>query len=185
VEDETPGQGWITQTEYCYRHPTQATRVHCTRCSRPICTDCMIPAPVGYQCPECVAEARRAYRQGPAARVRSMRSTSIVAFRLDGQAFVALNGGPEFHFTEAVSFLVSCETQDEVDGFWEQLSECGEQGPCGWLKDRYGLSWQIVPSVLTEMLQDDDPTKAERVMAAMLQMKKIEIDGLRRAYEQQ
>ena len=112
-------------------------------------------------------------------------SVLTVAFRLDGQEFVALNGGPEFRFTEAVSFMVSCETQEEVDGFWDRLSEGGEQGPCGWLKDRYGLSWQVVPTALNEMLRDPDPKRAGRVMAAMLQMKKIEIDGLRQAYEQE
>ena len=107
-----------------------------------------------------------------------------VAFRLGGQDFVALNGGPEFHFTEALSLMVNCENQDEVDHFWERLSEGGEQGPCGWLKDRFGVSWQVVPTALTEMLRDEDPKRAERVMAAMLQMKKIEIETLRQAYEQ-
>ena len=104
-----------------------------------------------------------------------------VAFELDGLAFVALNGGPEFKFSEAISFLVNCETQDEVDAFWSKLSEGGEEGPCGWLKDRYGLSWQIVPSVLPELLSDPDPEKSQRVMRAMLKMKKIEIDALERA----
>jgi predicted 3-demethylubiquinone-9 3-methyltransferase (glyoxalase superfamily) len=107
-----------------------------------------------------------------------------VAFRLDGQDFVALNGGPEFRFTEAISFMVNCETQDEVDQLWEQLSEGGEEGPCGWLKDRYGLSWQITPTVLGQMLQDEDAARAERAMAAMLQMKKIDIETLLQAYEQ-
>jgi predicted 3-demethylubiquinone-9 3-methyltransferase (glyoxalase superfamily) len=110
-------------------------------------------------------------------------SVMTVSFRLDGQEFIALNGGPDFHFTEAVSFVVSCEDQAEVDAFWEQLSEGGEQGPCGWLKDRFGLSWQVVPTVLNEMLQDEDPERAERVMAAMLQMKKIDIDGLQQAFD--
>jgi predicted 3-demethylubiquinone-9 3-methyltransferase (glyoxalase superfamily) len=111
-------------------------------------------------------------------------SVMTVGFRLDGQDFVALNGGPEFQFTEAVSLMVNCETQEEVDQLWEQLSEGGEQGPCGWLKDRYGLSWQIVPTALGQMLQDEDPKRAERVMAAMLQMKKIDIETLQQAYEQ-
>src|SRR6266508_3296318 len=106
-----------------------------------------------------------------------------VAFQLDGQDFVALNGGPRFTFTEAVSFVVSCETQDEVDQLWERLSEGGEEGPCGWLKDRYGLSWQIAPTALGQMLQDEDPKRAERVMAAMLQMKKIDIEALKLAYD--
>jgi predicted 3-demethylubiquinone-9 3-methyltransferase (glyoxalase superfamily) len=104
-----------------------------------------------------------------------------VSFELDGQAFVALNGGPEFTFNEAISFQVSCETQDEVDAFWSTLSEGGEEGPCGWLKDRFGVSWQIVPTVLTELLGDPDKEKSLRVMQAMLSMKKIEIDALERA----
>ena len=104
-----------------------------------------------------------------------------ISFKLFGQQFQALNGGPEFRFTEAVSFLVECQDQDEVDEYWEKLSAGGEQGPCGWLKDRFGLSWQVVPRVLSQMLADEDPQKAERVMAAMLQMKKIEIEGLEQA----
>jgi predicted 3-demethylubiquinone-9 3-methyltransferase (glyoxalase superfamily) len=104
-----------------------------------------------------------------------------VSFELDGQKFVALNGGPEFTFSEALSFQVGCEDQEEVDRFWSALSEGGEEGPCGWLKDRFGLSWQIVPDRLPELLGDPDPAKAQRVMAAMLQMRKIEIDELERA----
>jgi predicted 3-demethylubiquinone-9 3-methyltransferase (glyoxalase superfamily) len=104
-----------------------------------------------------------------------------VSFELDGQKFLALNGGPQFSFTEAVSFQVSCETQEAVDAFWSALSEGGAEGPCGWLKDRFGLSWQIVPTRLPELLGDPDTEKAQRVMQAMLQMKKIEIDGLERA----
>jgi predicted 3-demethylubiquinone-9 3-methyltransferase (glyoxalase superfamily) len=104
-----------------------------------------------------------------------------VSFELDGQQFVALNGGPEFTFNEAISFQVDCKTQDEVDTFWSTLSEGGEEGPCGWLKDRYGVSWQIVPTVLPELLSDPDQEKAQRVMRAMLNMKKIEIDALERA----
>ena len=104
-----------------------------------------------------------------------------VSFELDGQRFVALNGGPEFSFSEAISFEVSCQTQDEVDSYWNRLSEGGEEGPCGWLKDRFGVSWQIVPTVLEELLTDPDTEKAQRVMAAMLEMTKIEIDGLERA----
>jgi predicted 3-demethylubiquinone-9 3-methyltransferase (glyoxalase superfamily) len=106
-----------------------------------------------------------------------------VAFELDGQRFVALNGGPEFSFSEAISFLVSCEAQEEVDGYWEALSEGGEEGPCGWLKDRFGLSWQIVPTALPRLLADPDVEKAQRVMAAMLEMKKIDIGALERAAE--
>lgn len=104
-------------------------------------------------------------------------------FELEGQEFVALNGGPRFKFTEAISFVVNCETQEEVDEFWEKLSEGGEKSRCGWLKDKFGLSWQIVPVVLTELLQDKDPVKSKRVMEAMLQMDKIDIRTLKRAYE--
>jgi predicted 3-demethylubiquinone-9 3-methyltransferase (glyoxalase superfamily) len=104
-------------------------------------------------------------------------------FELDGQEFTALNGGPHFKFTEAISFYVNCETQQEVDELWEKLSEGGEEGQCGWLKDRYGLSWQIVPRALIDMLRDEDPGKSQRVTKAMLQMGKIDIAGLRRAYE--
>jgi predicted 3-demethylubiquinone-9 3-methyltransferase (glyoxalase superfamily) len=107
-----------------------------------------------------------------------------VSFALDGQEFVALNGGPEFAFNEAISFQVSCETQEEVDAFWSKLSEGGEEGPCGWLKDKFGLSWQIVPTVLPELLGDPDREKSQRVMQAMLSMKKIEIDALERAAAQ-
>src|SRR6266511_1458658 len=110
-------------------------------------------------------------------------SVMTVDFELNGQEFVALNGGPRFKFTEAVSFLVNCETQEEVDDFWEKLSEGGEKGPCGWLKDKYGLSWQVVPTALGELLSDPDPEKSQRVMKAMLEMGKIEIEPLQRAYE--
>ena len=103
-------------------------------------------------------------------------------FELDGQAFVALNGGPLFTFTEAISFVVNCETQQEVDELWEKLSEGGQKSRCGWLKDKYGLSWQVVPTALVEMLQDKDPKKSNRVMQTMLQMDKIDIETLRRAY---
>jgi predicted 3-demethylubiquinone-9 3-methyltransferase (glyoxalase superfamily) len=107
-----------------------------------------------------------------------------VDFELAGQKFVALNGGPDFTFNEALSLLVNCETQEEVDTFWSKLSEGGEEGPCGWLKDRYGVSWQIVPIVLTELISDPDREKSQRVMRAMLSMKKIEIDELERAAAQ-
>jgi predicted 3-demethylubiquinone-9 3-methyltransferase (glyoxalase superfamily) len=110
-------------------------------------------------------------------------SVMTVKFHLDGQEFVALNGGPHFKFSEAISFVVNCETQEEVDKFWEKLSEGGEKVQCGWLKDKYGVSWQIVPTVLVEMLQDKDPEKSKRVMEAILQMKKIDIKGLKDAYE--
>jgi predicted 3-demethylubiquinone-9 3-methyltransferase (glyoxalase superfamily) len=104
-----------------------------------------------------------------------------VDFELDGQEFVALNGGPQYTFTEAISFQVFCETQEEVDRYWSTLSEGGEEGPCGWLKDRFGLSWQVVPTALPELLQDPDAEKAQRVMQAMLGMQKIEIAELERA----
>jgi predicted 3-demethylubiquinone-9 3-methyltransferase (glyoxalase superfamily) len=111
-------------------------------------------------------------------------SVMTANFQLNGQEFVALNGGPQFKFTEAISFVVNCETQQEVDEFWEKLSEGGEESMCGWLKDKYGLSWQIVPTILVKLLQDKDPVKAKRVMEAMLQMKKIDINKLKQAYEQ-
>ena len=110
-------------------------------------------------------------------------SAMTVSFRLEGQEFTALNGGPHHSFNEAVSFFVSCETQDEVDALWSALSDAGEEGPCGWLKDRYGLSWQIIPSALGELLSDPDPERAARAMQAMLQMTKLDIQGLRRAAE--
>jgi len=106
-------------------------------------------------------------------------------FQLDGQEFMALNGGPQFKFTEAISFFVNCETQEEVDELWEKLSAGGQKSRCGWLKDKYGLSWQIIPSALGKMLGDKDPEKSQRVMKAMLQMDKIDIKGLEQAYKQQ
>ncbi len=104
-----------------------------------------------------------------------------VSFSLDGQEFVALNGGPQFKFTPAISFVVNCETQAEVDEFWEKLSQGGEQHQCGWIQDKFGVSWQIVPRVLVELLSDADERKAKRAMAAMLQMTKIDIEALRNA----
>jgi predicted 3-demethylubiquinone-9 3-methyltransferase (glyoxalase superfamily) len=107
-----------------------------------------------------------------------------VAFELEGHAFTALNGGPQFKFNEAISFQVHCETQEEVDYYWQRLSEGGDPRAqqCGWLKDKYGVSWQVVPTALIEMLSDPDHGKSERAMSAMLQMKKLDIDKLRRAY---
>ena len=106
------------------------------------------------------------------------------AFELDGQKFTALNGGPQFKFNESVSFVVSCETQEEIDYFWEKLSSGGGQEvQCGWLKDKFGLSWQVVPSVLPELIQDDDPKKSGRVMQALMQMKKLDIATLEKAAE--
>jgi predicted 3-demethylubiquinone-9 3-methyltransferase (glyoxalase superfamily) len=107
-----------------------------------------------------------------------------VSFELDGQKFVALNGGPQFTFSEAISFQVDCQSQEEVDAYWSELSAGGEEGPCGWLKDKFGLSWQIVPRRLMELLQDPDKEKAQRAMQAMLKMKKIEIAGVERAAAQ-
>ena len=104
-----------------------------------------------------------------------------VTFELNGQSFIALNGGPDFTFNEAISLEVLCENQEEVDNYWDTLSEGGEEGPCGWLKDKFGVSWQIVPSRLYELIQDPDPEKSQRAMEAMLGMKKIEIEGLERA----
>jgi len=107
-----------------------------------------------------------------------------VTFRLEGQDFMALNAGPEFKFNEAISFFVDCKTQEEVDELWEKLTaDGGEEGRCGWLKDKYGLSWQIIPSTLGELMGDKDTEKANRVMQAMLKMNKIDIAGLKRAYE--
>src|SRR5216117_4611518 len=107
----------------------------------------------------------------------------IVTFQLAGQEFTALNGGPRFKFTEAISFVVNCETQEEIDHFWEKLTAGGQEVQCGWLKDRFGVSWQVVPTVLGEMLQDKDREKSKRVMAAMLKMKKINIEAMKKAYE--
>ncbi|HZS33942.1 MAG TPA: VOC family protein [Methylomirabilota bacterium] len=123
-------------------------------------------------------EAGHEIHRQPAGRVM------VVAFELDGQTFTALNGGPLFRFNEAVSFQVSCETQEEVDYFWERLSAGGDEQAqqCGWLKDRYGLSWQVVPAVLPRLLADPDPARAGRTMEALLRMKKLDIAGLTRAH---
>ena len=110
-------------------------------------------------------------------------SVMTASFSLDGQDFTALNGGPHFKFTEAVSFSVDCKTQEEVDQLWEKLSEGGQKSRCGWLKDKYGLSWQIVPSVLSELLTDKDAKKSKKVMEAMLKMDKLDIKTLKQAYE--
>jgi len=112
-------------------------------------------------------------------------SPMVVAFELDGQAFTGLNGGPTFKFSEAISFQIDCETQEEVDHFWDHLSEGGpvEAQQCGWVKDKFGVSWQIVPSILPELLSDPDREKADRTMAALLEMKKLDIAALKRAYD--
>jgi predicted 3-demethylubiquinone-9 3-methyltransferase (glyoxalase superfamily) len=114
---------------------------------------------------------------GPEGRVMT------VSFELDGREFLALNGGPQFRFTEAVSFQVPCADQDEVDKYWNALSEDGEEGQCGWVKDRFGLSWQVVPTVLPELLGGEDAAKSQRAMQAMLQMQKLDIAALQRAYD--
>ncbi len=127
-------------------------------------------------------------RYGPAAAQAAGRPEGTVLtilFQLAGQRFMALNGGPVFTFSPAISFMVDCKTQEEVDELWEKLSEGGAVQQCGWLQDRYGVSWQIVPTTLGEMLQDPDAEKAERVMKAMLKMEKIDIQTLKQAYEQE
>lgn len=114
---------------------------------------------------------------------RPQGSVMTVAFQLAGQTFTALNGGPHFKFTEAISFVINCETQQEIDDYWERLSEDGETQQCGWLKDKYGVSWQVVPSFLGELVQDDDPKRYAKVMAALLKMEKLDIAELRAAHD--
>jgi predicted 3-demethylubiquinone-9 3-methyltransferase (glyoxalase superfamily) len=126
-----------------------------------------------------VVSVRRYGEAGPGPKGTVMTTT----FQLDGQEFFALNGGPHFSFTPAISFFVNCETQQEVDELWEKLSEGGRKDRCGWLQDKYGLSWQIIPSALGRMLQDKDPAKSARIMKAMLQMDKIDIKALEQAYQ--
>src|ERR1700674_1426634 len=111
-------------------------------------------------------------------------SFMMATFQLDGQRFMVLNGGPHFTFSPAISLFVNCETQQEVDELWDKLAEGGEKQRCGWLKDKYGLSWQIIPAALGELMQDEDAAKSKRVMKAMLQLEKIDINGLRQAYDQ-
>jgi predicted 3-demethylubiquinone-9 3-methyltransferase (glyoxalase superfamily) len=108
-------------------------------------------------------------------------SVMVVQFKLEGQEFTALNGGPEFHFTEAISLFVNCESQEEVDDLWKRLTDGGQESDCGWLKDRFGLSWQIIPTRLMELMSDPDPKRSQAAMQAMLQMKKIEIADLEKA----
>lgn len=119
-----------------------------------------------------------------AAGPRPEGTVMTVTFELDGQKFLALNGGPQFTFNEAISFQVSCETQDEVDYLWSTLSQGGEEGPCGWLKDKYGLSWQIIPTALDELVSDPDMVKSQKAVKAMLGMGKIDIEALQRAVSQ-
>ena len=109
----------------------------------------------------------------------------MATFQLEGQHFYALNGGPQFSFTPAISLYVNCETQEEIDELWKKLSEGGEPNECGWLQDKYGLSWQIIPTILGKMMQDKDPTKSQRVLKALLQMKKLDIARLKQAYEKE
>jgi predicted 3-demethylubiquinone-9 3-methyltransferase (glyoxalase superfamily) len=125
-----------------------------------------------------IMEVHRYGEAGPGPKGTAM----IVTFEIAGQPFMALNGGPRVKFTEAISFYVDCETQTEVDDLWEKLSEGGEKQPCGWLKDKYGVSWQIIPRALPKLMADPDPEKSRRVMEAMLQMGKIEIEGLEKAH---
>jgi predicted 3-demethylubiquinone-9 3-methyltransferase (glyoxalase superfamily) len=126
-----------------------------------------------------VGSVTRYGEAGPGPKGTVMSAT----FQLDGQDFFALNGGPQFKFTPAISLFVNCETQQEVDELWEKLSEGGEKQRCGWLKDKFGLSWQIVPSVLGKLLRDKDPEKSNRVMKAMMQMDKMDISGLQKVYD--
>jgi predicted 3-demethylubiquinone-9 3-methyltransferase (glyoxalase superfamily) len=127
-----------------------------------------------------VVSVRRFGGAGPGSKGAVMSTI----FQIEGQEFYTLNGGPHFTFTPAISLFVSCETQQEVDALWEKLSEGGEKSRCGWLKDKYGLSWQIIPKILGQMLEDKDPKKSASVMKAMMQMDKIDMAGLQRAYEQ-
>ena len=115
---------------------------------------------------------------------KNSRILGPMTFQIEGQEFFAFNGGPYFSFTQAISLFVNCESQEEVDELWDKLSEGGEKGQCGWLKDKYGLSWQVIPSILGKLMQDKDPQKSARVRKAMLQMGKIEIEGLKKAHDQ-
>ena len=128
-----------------------------------------------------IGEITRYGEAGRETHKRQPGSIMTVAFELDGQQFTALNGGPLFKFNEAVSFQVHCETQQEIDYFWSKLAKGGEEGPCGWLKDKFGLSWQVIPKALPEMLRDENSETAQRVMRSMLQMRKIDLAALRRA----
>ena len=127
-----------------------------------------------------ITEVSRYGEAGP----RPAGTVMVVSFELDGQPFTALNGGPEFTFSEAISFQIDCQSQEEVDYYWDGLTARGEEGPCGWLKDRYGVSWQVVPSALIALLQDPDPGRSQRAMAAMMTMKKIDIAALHAAADQ-
>jgi len=130
-----------------------------------------------------VKAVTRYSKASAAAAGREPGSVMTVAFELDGQEFVAINGGPQFTFSPATSFVVNCESQREVDHFWKRLTDGGSEEPCGWLRDRFGVSWQVVPTRAVELIQDEDAAKAERVMAALLQMKKIDVKTLEEAYQ--
>ena len=132
-----------------------------------------------------ITEISRYGNEGFEKHGKRVGSVMVVAFELEGQKFVALNGGPQFKFSEAISFQVRCDSQKEVDYFWDKLTDGGEEGPCGWLKDKFGLSWQVVPTTLIEMVTAEDPIKVQRVTKAFLQMKKFDISALRRAFEGQ
>jgi predicted 3-demethylubiquinone-9 3-methyltransferase (glyoxalase superfamily) len=133
-----------------------------------------------------IGKATRYEEEGAKVSGQPKGAVMTIEFKLNGQDFIALNGGPQFKFTEAVSFSVSCETQEEIDELWNKLTaDGGKESQCGWLKDKFGLSWQIVPPVLGELLADNNTEKSKRVMQAMLQMKKIDIQALKRAYEQE
>ena len=131
-----------------------------------------------------IGDVSRYGKEGAEAARRPEGSVMTATFELNGQEFMVLNGGPEFKFTEAVSFFVRCEDQDEVDDLWDKLTAGGEESQCGWLKDKFGMSWQIIPNALGEMLGDPNPARAERVMRAMLQMRKIHVPTLKAAYNQ-
>ena len=126
-----------------------------------------------------ICEVSRYGAAGPGPKGQAM----VVRFQLEGQEFLALNGGHQFKFTEAISFVVNCETQDDVDYYWDRLSAGGKEVQCGWLRDKFGLSWQVTPAVLPRLLRDPDPAKSQRVMKAMLEMVKIDIAALQRAYD--
>jgi len=134
-----------------------------------------------------IGKISRYGKEGYEIHQRPEGSVMVVQFYIEGQEFTALNGGPHFKFNEAVSFIVNCNTQEEVDSYWEKLSEGGDEKAqmCGWLKDKFGLSWQVVPTILSEMLNDPDPKKSQPVMKEMLKMKKIDIPTLQRAYNQE
>jgi predicted 3-demethylubiquinone-9 3-methyltransferase (glyoxalase superfamily) len=127
----------------------------------------------------------RISRYGQDVQGKKAGSVMVVEFDINGQTFTALNGGPQYKFSEAVSFQVACDSQEEIDYFWSKLGEGGEAGPCGWLKDKYGLSWQVFPSALPKMLMDSDKDRSARVMSAFMKMKKFDLEKLTRAYEGQ